>query len=163
MLPWLPHSQKLFYVLDRMSHLLELITEWMLYNSTTNTVVQINGEWNHVPANNINKISPNPMSYNQQYPVGASVLTPGYFAAMYSIHQKYGTIDWQSLLKPAIYWAGNGFPFTKLLYAYPRKYPQVLKRTPQGTQFYEYIMSLSVGDTFIQSEMAAFLTAISQQ
>ena len=40
---------------------------------------------------------------------GSAVGVPGFVAGLWAIHQKYGSMDWSDLLKPAIKLAGKGF------------------------------------------------------
>ena len=40
---------------------------------------------------------------------GSAVGVPGFVAGQWAIHQKYGSMDWSDLLKPAIKLAGKGF------------------------------------------------------
>lgn len=50
-----------------------------------------------------------------------SVGVPGTVAGLYFAHQKYGKLDWKSLLQPAINLAENGFEMTWYLYDWAKK------------------------------------------
>ena len=45
-----------------------------------------------------------------------SVGVPGTVAGLYLAHQKYGSLDWASLVQPAIDLAADGFPISQALY-----------------------------------------------
>lgn len=50
-----------------------------------------------------------PLAFYDAVVGGRSVATPGLLKLMYEVHQKYGKLDWQTLFKPAIKLAREGF------------------------------------------------------
>jgi gamma-glutamyltranspeptidase/glutathione hydrolase len=44
-----------------------------------------------------------------------SVTVPGAVDAWYSLHQKYGRLEWKKVLAPAIYYAKEGFPVSEVI------------------------------------------------
>ncbi|HWK98531.1 MAG TPA: gamma-glutamyltransferase [Parapedobacter sp.] len=88
---------------------------------------------------------------------------PGSVDGMVKAHDRYGRLDWATLLKPAIRLAQEGFAITDMQAGeLNRREKEFKKYNPEGTAFVK-ATEWAGGDTLIQPELAHTLTLISQQ
>lgn len=87
--------------------------------------------------------------------------TPGFVDGMWTLHQKYGSLPWETLLTPAAEIASQGFPIPKFLgermndgvgARVVSQYPQF--RTPNGSRV------LKEGETLIQEDLATTIRTL---
>lgn len=88
---------------------------------------------------------------------------PGTVDGMVKAHEKYGKLNWEELIQPAIILAENGFPVTEaqaneLNYSYDRFH----KQNPEGTAFTSR-KNWKLGDLLIQKELAETLKLIQKK
>lgn len=88
---------------------------------------------------------------------------PGSVDGMVKAHDRYGKLDWATLLKPAIILAEQGFAITAMQAdELNRREENFEKYNPEGTAFVKGVDWVA-GDTLVQPELAHTLTLISQQ
>lgn len=88
---------------------------------------------------------------------------PGSVDGMVKAHEKYGTLDWTTLLQPAIELAQKGFPITEMQAKELNSRKASFKRyNPNGTAFLRDTEWVA-GDTLVQPELAHTLLLISRQ
>ncbi|CAB9492520.1 gamma-glutamyltransferase [Alteromonas macleodii] len=88
---------------------------------------------------------------------------PGTVAGMWAAHKKYGTLDWERLLAPAVDLAEQGFVVHEKLANNIRRYIERTKKAGINNNFSEYFAHAKAGTTFKQPELAKTLKAIQQQ
>ena len=89
--------------------------------------------------------------------------TPGTVAGMWAAHKKYGTLDWERLLAPAVDLAEQGFVVHEKLANNIDHYIERTKEASINNNFSEYFAHAKAGTTFKQPELAKTLKAIQQQ
>ena len=89
--------------------------------------------------------------------------TPGTVAGMWAAHKKYGTLDWERLLAPAVDLAEQGFVVHEKLANNIDHYIERTKEAAINNNFSEYFAHAKAGTTFKQPELAKTLKAIQQQ
>ncbi|MCJ2376975.1 gamma-glutamyltransferase [Vibrio sp. ZSDZ34] len=77
-----------------------------------------------------------PMEFYDAVVGGRSVATPGTVALLWHTHQKYGKLDWSSLIEPVITTAQNGFPISARLATLIEKDKAFLSRYPDTRQYF---------------------------
>ncbi len=88
---------------------------------------------------------------------------PGSVDGMVKAHEKYGKLDWTTLLQPAIDLAQRGFPITEMqAKELNGRKESFAKYNPTGTVFLRDTEWVA-GDTLVQPELAHTLLLISQQ
>lgn len=88
---------------------------------------------------------------------------PGSVDGMVKAHDRYGKLDWATLLKPAIRLAEQGFAVTEMQAGELNRRKEDFERyNPEGTAFVKATEWVA-GDTLVQPELAYTLTLISQQ
>ena len=88
---------------------------------------------------------------------------PGTVAGMWAAHKKYGTLDWERLLAPAVDLAEQGFVVHEKLANNIDHYIERTKEASINNNFSEYFAHAKAGTTFKQPELAKTLKAIQQQ
>ncbi len=88
---------------------------------------------------------------------------PGTVAGMWAAHKKYGTLDWERLLAPAVDLAEQGFVVHEKLANNVDHYIERTKEASINNNFSEYFAHAKAGTTFKQPELAKTLKAIQQQ
>ena len=88
---------------------------------------------------------------------------PGTVAGMWAAHKKYGTLDWERLLAPAVDLAEQGFVVHEKLANNIDHYIELTKEAAINNNFSEYFAHAKAGTTFKQPELAKTLKAIQQQ
>ena len=88
---------------------------------------------------------------------------PGTVAGMWAAHKKYGTLDWERLLAPAVDLAEQGFAVHEKLANNIDHYIERTKEAAINNNFSEYFAHAKAGTTFKQPELAKTLKAIQQQ
>lgn len=88
---------------------------------------------------------------------------PGTVAGMWAAHKKYGTVDWERLLAPAVDLAEQGFVVHEKLANNIDHYIERTKEAAINNNFSEYFAHAKAGTTFKQPELAKTLKAIQQQ
>ncbi len=88
---------------------------------------------------------------------------PGTVAGMWTAHKKYGTLDWERLLAPAVDLAEQGFVVHEKLANNIDHYIERTKEAAINNNFSEYFAHAKAGTTFKQPELAKTLKAIQQQ
>ncbi len=77
-----------------------------------------------------------PLQFYDAVVGGRSVGTPGTVALLWQTHQKYGKLDWSSLIEPVITTAQNGFPISARLATLIEKDKAFLSRYPDTKQYF---------------------------
>lgn len=88
---------------------------------------------------------------------------PGTVAGMWAAHKKYGTLDWERLLAPAVDLAEQGFVVHEKLANNIDHYIERTKEASINNNFSEYFAHAKAGTTFKQPELAKTLKAIQRQ
>ena len=88
---------------------------------------------------------------------------PGTVAGMWAAHKKYGTLDWERLLAPAVDLAEQGFVVHEKLANNIDHYIERTKEAAINNNFSEYFAHAKSGTTFKQPDLAKTLKAIQQQ
>ena len=88
---------------------------------------------------------------------------PGTVAGMWAAHKKYGTLEWDRLLAPAVDLAEQGFVVHEKLANNIAHYIERAKEAGINNNFSEYFAHAKAGTTFRQPELAKTLRAIQQQ
>ena len=88
---------------------------------------------------------------------------PGTVAGMWAAHKKYGTLEWDRLLAPAVDLAEQGFVVHEKLANNIAHYIERAKEAGINNNFSEYFAHAKAGTTFKQPELAKTLRAIQQQ
>ena len=88
---------------------------------------------------------------------------PGTVAGMWAAHKKYGTLDWERLLAPAVDLAEQGFVVHEKLANNIDHYIERTNEAAINNNFSEYFAHAKAGTTFKQPELAKTLKAIQQQ
>lgn len=88
---------------------------------------------------------------------------PGTVAGMWAAHKKYGTLDWERLLAPAVNLAEQGFVVHEKLANNIARYISRTQEKGIDNNFSEYFADAKAGTTFKQPELAKTLKAIQQQ
>ncbi|MEO3879926.1 gamma-glutamyltransferase [Rheinheimera fenheensis] len=85
---------------------------------------------------------------------------PGTVMGLWQAHQRFGSMPWAELLKPAIGYAKNGFIVAENQYQYRA---DLLQQLEGKTNFARYFARMQAGQNFTQPELAATLTRIAKQ
>ena len=89
--------------------------------------------------------------------------TPGSVAGLFLAHQKFGTLEWQELIQPALELAKNGFLVTETLeHALENNIEKLSKNEATKKIFFKHGMTLRAGDRLIQSDLAKTLQQIAE-
>lgn len=88
---------------------------------------------------------------------------PGTVAGMWAAHKKYGTLDWERLLAPAVDLAEQGFVVHEKLANNIAHYIERTEEAGINNNFSEYFARAKAGTTFKQPELAKTLKAIQQR
>ena len=89
--------------------------------------------------------------------------TPGSVAGLFLAHQKFGTLEWQELIQPALELAKNGFLVTETLeHALENNIEKLSKNEATKKIFFKHGMTLRAGDRLIQSDLADTLEQIAE-
>lgn len=88
---------------------------------------------------------------------------PGTVAGMWAAHKKYGTLDWERLVAPAVDLAENGFVVHEKLANNIARYISRTQEKGIKSNFSDYFSEAKAGTTFKQPELAKTLKAIQQQ
>jgi len=94
-----------------------------------------------------------------------SVGVPGTVAGMYKAHQELGNLPWADLVAPAVTLARDGIPITWELYSGFRSNQSFWEQYPSSADVFMKPdgSSYALGDTWIQSDLAATLELIQTQ
>lgn len=84
---------------------------------------------------------------------------PGTVMGLWQAHQRFGSLPWAELLKPAIGYAKNGFIVAENQYQYRA---DLLQQLEGKTNFARYFARMQAGQNFSQPELAATLTRIAK-
>lgn len=84
---------------------------------------------------------------------------PGTVMGLWQAHQRFGSLPWPELLKPAIGYAQNGFIVAENQYQYRA---DLLAQLEGKTNFARYFASMQAGQNFSQPELAATLSRIAK-
>lgn len=94
---------------------------------------------------------------------GLAVTVPGLVAGWVSAHERYGSIEIGTLLRPAIRAARDGRPVGPLLAAELRESePMLQSRRDSAQSFLPHGRAPKVGEILVQSDLAATLSALSE-
>lgn len=85
---------------------------------------------------------------------------PGTVMGLWQAHQRFGSLPWAELLKPAIGYAKNGFIVAENQYQYRA---DLLQQLEGKTNFARYFARMQAGQNFTQPELAATLTRIAKE
>ena len=88
---------------------------------------------------------------------------PGTVAGMWAAHKKYGTLDWERLVAPAVDLAENGFVVHEKLANNIARYISRTQEKGIKSNFSDHFSEAKAGTTFKQPELAETLKAIQQQ
>jgi gamma-glutamyltranspeptidase/glutathione hydrolase len=90
---------------------------------------------------------------------GNAVGVPGTVRGMLAAHQRYGSLPWKDLLRPAITLAREGFKVPAVLAKYAQDKVDEVAGT---TNFARYFGAIKAGETFRQPELAVTLERLAQ-
>ena len=90
---------------------------------------------------------------------GNAVGVPGTVRGMLAAHQRYGSLPWKDLLRPAITLAREGFKMPAVLAKYAQDKVDEVAGT---TNFSRYFGAIKAGETFRQPELAVTLERLAQ-
>ncbi len=94
---------------------------------------------------------------------GKAIAVPGTVAGLALAHKKYGKLPWAQVLEPAIKLAREGFAVSFELSASLREESELLEKDPESRRiFLRDGKHYEPGEIFVQPELAATLTRISQ-
>ncbi|GAB2913245.1 gamma-glutamyltransferase [Rheinheimera gaetbuli] len=82
---------------------------------------------------------------------------PGTVMGLWQAHQRFGTLPWAELVKPAVHYAQNGFTVAENQYQYRA---DILSQLAGTTNFADYFGTMQAGKNFRQPELAATLSRI---
>jgi gamma-glutamyltranspeptidase/glutathione hydrolase len=96
---------------------------------------------------------------------GRQVLVHGYMAGIEAAHDRFGALPFKSLFRPAIYFARQGFAYTRIMNAWVNIYYDRITATPEGRALFLKPdgSRYAVGETFRQTALARTLTKVSRQ
>ena len=124
-------------------------------DAATGAATHYNGGWNTVRGNAAAAVP--------TAGVGATMLVPGFWAALGSAAADHAAFSLATLVEPARYFAAAGFPVYPELAALIVDYNATLSRTPAGAALFVNPTTgrpYAVGDNFTQPAVAAFLAAV---
>ncbi|WP_343216907.1 gamma-glutamyltransferase [Kistimonas asteriae] len=105
-----------------------------------------------------------PLSFYDAVVGGRSVATPGTLKLMYSLHERYGKLDWDVLFQPAIRLAQEGFRVSPRLAALIAKDENRLRRYPvTATYFFPGGEALKEGELLTNVIFANTLSLIAEK
>uniref|UniRef100_A0A486XIR4 Glutathione hydrolase proenzyme n=1 Tax=Rheinheimera sp. BAL341 TaxID=1708203 RepID=A0A486XIR4_9GAMM len=84
---------------------------------------------------------------------------PGTVMGLWQAHQRFGSLPWHELIKPAIKYAINGFIVAENQYQYRA---DLLQQLEGKTNFSRYFGAMQAGKVFLQPELAATLERIAE-
>ena len=88
---------------------------------------------------------------------------PGSVAGMWLAHQKHGTLDWKTLVEPAVKLAEQGFIVHPKLACSIERYITRMAKKDVTINFADYFASAKANQNFKQPELAATLKRIREQ
>lgn len=88
---------------------------------------------------------------------------PGSVAGMWLAHQKHGTLDWKTLVEPAVKLAEQGFIVHPKLASSIERYIARMAKKDVTINFADYFASAKANKNFKQPELAATLKRIREQ
>ncbi|MBB1309456.1 gamma-glutamyltransferase [Pseudoalteromonas sp. SR41-8] len=88
---------------------------------------------------------------------------PGSVAGMWLAHQKHGTLDWKTLVEPAVKLAEQGFIVHPKLASSIERYIVRMAKKDVTINFADYFASAKANQNFKQPELAATLKRIREQ
>ena len=88
---------------------------------------------------------------------------PGTVSGMWKAHQKYGTLEWQTLLAPAVSLAKDGFIVPDKLARNVNRYIERLESRNIDVNFADYFGNVVAGEVFTQPALANTLERIQNQ
>jgi len=135
----------------------------LYYDSSTGDTYNIDGGWNKPYYIDPAQIP----EHHSDRSNGASVLVPGFIAAVSSASEKYGILPLSKLLEPALYFATKGFRLPAHLAEEIRKNynPSHLLRTKEGKYIFTNLKTKKLykaGERFRQPKLAKFLKRLSK-
>lgn len=92
---------------------------------------------------------------------GLAVGVPGTIAGIFKAHHKFGSLPIQTILRPVILLAKNGFKITEKQAAQLNNYSAVIKKTNEENSL--YTKKFKPGDVFVNKALAATLQEISNK
>ena len=92
---------------------------------------------------------------------GLAVGVPGTIAGIFKAHHKFGSLPIQTILRPVILLAKNGFKITEKQAAQLNNYSAVIKKTNKENSL--YTKKFKPGDVFVNKALAATLQEISNK
>lgn len=88
---------------------------------------------------------------------------PGTVMGLWQAHQKFGSLPWAELLKPAIDFAENGFKVSPQLQNRSQWFKSwIADKSPVELNYSQYFSGLTIGKQFVQPELAQTLKRIAQ-
>lgn len=85
---------------------------------------------------------------------------PGTVMGLWEAHQLFGSLPWESLVKPAIHYAVNGFEVSEKQSIYREN---LFEKFAESTNFMNYFNTMEANTNLIQTELAATLERIATQ
>ena len=86
---------------------------------------------------------------------------PGTVAGMWAVHQKFGSLEWKKLIKPAIKLASEGFKISPYMSDMLIKYNVKLSVFEETKNIFQKQYPVFNGESFIQADLAKTLSIIS--
>ena len=84
---------------------------------------------------------------------------PGTVMGLWQAHQRFGSLPWAELVKPAVHYAQSGFTVAENQYQYRA---DLLSQLEGKTNFADYFGTMQTGENFRQPELAATLNRIAE-
>lgn len=135
----------------------------LYFDSSTGDTYNIDGGWNKPHYLDPHQIP----EHHSEQSNGASVLVPGFIAAVSTASEKYGLLPLTKLLEPAMYFATKGFRLpAELAKEIKMNYnPSKLLRTKEGKYIFTNPMTgklYKAGERFRQPKLAKFLKRLAK-
>ncbi|MDC0834861.1 gamma-glutamyltransferase [Geitlerinema sp. CS-897] len=90
-----------------------------------------------------------------------AVAVPGTVAGLYEVHQRHGSLPWETVVQPAIALAREGFPVSRrFVGAVERRREMLLSNDAAKAAFTQNGEFYEVGDTLVQRDLAVTLERI---
>jgi gamma-glutamyltranspeptidase/glutathione hydrolase len=145
------------------------ILEMVYYDARTGDVHALDAGFNTVRAEDDPMSIPtasymNPGEKPQPSPRGRTVLVPGFMAGVQAAHDRFGSLPFEQIFQPAIYFAEEGIPITPRLARWMEARKAILSRVPETKAVFTRADGEfhAEGDVFRQPAVAATLRAVAR-
>ena len=142
------------------------IFQLVYYDAASGEVYNLNAGYNSFLGEDDPASIPTEMNKDgEPTPSGRTALVPGYFAGVEAAHEKFGTMPFEELFEPAIYFAEDGFPLPDFLEKAVERRKDVLTRLPETKAVFtkDDGSFYSAGETMKQPALAKTLRAVAAE